>query len=65
MANDKYVILTRQTHGRFPAMLRDRIERGDSNPDIQFWVQSHYGFRVSHETIRAWRSRCLTEQIDG
>lgn len=54
--NDKYVVLTKRTHGRFPKMFKARVARGDTNAELHFWVQAHYGMRVSHETIRRWRT---------
>ena len=56
MAKDKYDWLTSQHRG-FRRGFRARIERGDSNNDIAFWIRTKYGLSVSDEAVRQWRSR--------
>jgi hypothetical protein len=40
---------------RFKRSFTQRVARGDTLDDLQFWIRTKYGVKVSRETIRAWK----------
>jgi hypothetical protein len=39
----------------FKRSFTNRVHRGDTLDDLQFWIRTKYGVKVSRETIRAWK----------
>ena len=60
----KYDAVNKALHGRLDYQLRTRRERRDSLADIQFWIRTQTGIRVSTESIRNWASRALAERVE-